>query len=96
MARKRTARATPIASPKLFIYEIGIRKQDDITTFIIEATRLESDGDSLFLYDHINGDEVKTGEFNDWVYFFQRGEFKKELEEVKLPENWGLVDGKKF
>ena len=90
MPRKGTARATPVKIPESVCFEVGIRKNDDILTFEIEATRVDTDIDSLLIYRYVNHEEVKVGEFNDWVYYFIRESRRKE--EVKLPPRWGQVD----
>ena len=96
MGRKGTARATPVKIPKQYNFEVGIRKNDDILTFIIEAVRVDPDMDSLHIYDYVDGNEVKIGEFNDWVYYFKRDTKIADFEAVKLPPNWGKIDGKDF
>ena len=99
MGRKRTARATPIKIPRMFQYEIAISHGDKLQMIDISATRIETDMDTLHVYNYIGTNEEKVAEFRDWAYYLilvdDPNEFYSprcaKVNPDELPKDFGVV-----
>ncbi len=71
MARKNTARCTPLKETPMKIYEIGYDVEGTIFKDHVEASSVVIDGDDLIIYQHIQGLDEQIGGFKNWCFFRQ-------------------------